>query len=74
MAIPRTPRALALTAALTLSAALGLPAAEAGPRYRGGWDGPAVAQRPVDRSFVQSLWSLLSGFWAKAGSKIDGNG
>ena len=74
MASPRTRRTLALAAALAFTLSLGQPAAEAGSRYRGGWDGPAVAQRPVDRSFVQSLWSLLTGFWAKAGSKIDGNG
>ena len=64
---------IAAFAALALTAALGLPAAEAAPRFRGG-DVPTVAQRPMDRSFVHSLWSLLTGFWAKAGSKIDGNG
>jgi hypothetical protein len=71
-AAPRIRRAVT---ALALVSALGfLPVAGASPlsRLRGGE--PEVVQRQVERTFVQHLWSLLTGFWAKAGAKIDGNG
>jgi hypothetical protein len=61
-------------AALALATALGfLPAAlDAASLNRRG-EGPTV-QLIRERGFVQSFWSLLTSFWAKAGAKIDGNG
>ena len=71
-AAPRIRRAVAT---LALASALGLlPAAGASPLYRLRGGEPEVVQRQVERTFVQHLWSLLTGFWAKAGAKIDGNG
>jgi len=67
--IRRTAAALALATTLGL-----LPAAlDAATLNRRG-DAPSFVQRPGERGFVESLWSLLTAFWAKAGAKIDGNG
>ena len=64
-----------VAAALAVTTALGfLPASlEAAPLNRRG-EVPTLVGRTPERGFVQSLWSLLTSFWAKAGAKIDGNG